>query len=373
MAGAAQSVLQASANRANGAAQGLELLRQKLPHFSAASQRLANLFYGPRSITQFKAGEARVLTWHWRHREAAAPVERVRLSAPQGDVWIAIERDHGFGLDPAVDWRELSNDARLLSWALNYESLLQHLRSLLGLALEPVAIVPAEEVTLAPVHCSLLFDIADAEAQPVLSGVVSFSPDLIGDDITVPGFAAKASARIELLPIPFQVVVTMFDVRNTDLEGVSIGDIVSLGAHDKIRAGARMTFESKNHAMRIAVRLGAAAARVETIETHQRPHAPYFQGSNQRASMPPSEEAASVATHVDALPVTLSFEAGEISLTVAELKALAPGAMLSFGRKLTDSPITVRANGRVLGIGELVMIDDFLGVRIVELRDHGSQ
>lgn len=88
----------------------------------------------------------------------------------------------------------------------------------------------------------------------------------------------------------------------------------------------------------------------------------------------PSQAADSpLSAQVDALPVTLSFEAGEISLTVAELKALAPGAMLSFGRKLTDSPITVRANGQVLGTGELVLIDDFLGVRIVELRDHGSQ
>jgi type III secretion protein Q len=87
----------------------------------------------------------------------------------------------------------------------------------------------------------------------------------------------------------------------------------------------------------------------------------------------PSSEESPVAAQVEGLPVTLSFEAGEISLTVAELKALAPGAMLSFGRKLADSPITIRANGRVLGAGELVLIDDFLGVRLIELRDHGSE
>jgi len=87
----------------------------------------------------------------------------------------------------------------------------------------------------------------------------------------------------------------------------------------------------------------------------------------------PTTEETTVAAQVDGLPVTLSFEAGEISLTVAELKSLAPGAMLSFGRKLTDSPITIRANGRMLGIGELVLIDDFLGVRLIELRDDGCQ
>ena len=348
-----------------------DALRQKLPRLSGACQRLSNLFYGPRAVSELKAGE-RSLSWQWRHREPNDAAELVRLTAPQGDVWVAVERDHGFAADLALDWRSLEHDARLLAWSLSYEPVVQHLRALLGIAIEPVAIVPAYEVALGPPHCSLSFVVTEADSQPLLSGTVSFHPELLGPDISVAGMASKQSARISPVPVPFRVVVTTIDVPDVELRALAPDDIIALGTPDKIRAGARMSFESKNHEMRIAVRLGAVAARVEAIEVGQRPQTPSYQGSNQRLSMPSPEEP-SVSAQVDGLPVTLSFEAGEISLTVAELKALAPGAMLSFGRKLADSPITVRANGRVLGIGELVLIDDFLGVRLIELRDHGSQ
>jgi type III secretion protein Q len=350
---------------------GSEALRQNLPRLSGACRRVSNLFYGPRAQSELTAG-AQSLTWQWRHREASDATELVRLDSPQGDVWIAIERDHGFGADIAVDWRSLEHDARLLAWSLTYEPVIQHLRALLGIAVEPVGIAPAHEVVLGPTYCSLSFDVTDESSRPVLSGKVSFHPELLSADFTVAGTPSTLSAQVAQLPVPFRVVVTTVDVPIAELSALAPGDIISLGTPEKIRAGARMSFESKDHEMRIAVRLGAVAARVELIETGQRPASSTFQGSNQRPFMPSSEESP-VAAQVDGLPVTLSFEAGEISLTVAELRALAPGAMLSFGRKLGDSPITIRANGRVLGVGELVLIDDFLGVRLIELRDHGSE
>ena len=90
------------------------------------------------------------------------------------------------------------------------------------------------------------------------------------------------------------------------------------------------------------------------------------------AESPNAEESTRGANAIEALPVALTFEAGELSLTVGELQALAPGTMLSLGRSLDDSPITVRANGQTFATGELVLIGDFLGVRILERRSHGS-
>ena len=349
-----------------------EALRQRLPRLGAGGRRLANLFYGPRATSELKVGD-RSFKWEWRHRRSTDATELVRLSTPHGDVWIAIERDHGFGADALIDWRSLEHDARLLAWSLKYEAVIEHLRALLGLAVEPVSIVPATEVALGPAHCSLSFEITDDGSRPLLLGTMSVHVELLNLDLDIAGSPSKHCVSGELVPIPFRVVVATTDLATADLSQLASGDIVSLGTPERIRAGARIVFESANDEMRIAVRLGAAATRVESIETGRRTASPQIQGSNQRPIMPYPEETSGTSIPVDLLPVTLNFEAGEISLTVAELKALAPGAMLSFGRKLTDSPITIRANGRVLGIGELVLIDDFLGVRLLELREHGSQ
>jgi type III secretion protein Q len=71
---------------------------------------------------------------------------------------------------------------------------------------------------------------------------------------------------------------------------------------------------------------------------------------------------------LDKIPVHVTFDLGERRLTLAELKALQPGQVLDLGRPLT-APVNVRANGALVGRGELVEIDGALGVAIVELME----
>jgi len=96
--------------------------------------------------------------------------------------------------------------------------------------------------------------------------------------------------------------------------------------------------------------------------------------------MLPSAETPSPQTPIDAtpldvsdLPVTLSFEAGTLDLSVGELSSLNPGTVLVLDRKLTESPVTVRANGRAMARGEFVTINDFLAVRIVDTAAYGPE
>jgi type III secretion protein Q len=169
-------------------------------------------------------------------------------------------------------------------------------------------------------------------------------------------------------------VITTFDLSAAELRTLSLGDIVSLGASSRVRAGGQLRCESTESRLRILVRVEGGAFKVEAIESGRPQVIHSLPEAIRSVSMPPNpDDQAAREADVDALPVTLSFEAGELVLTVGELKGLAPGAMLSLGRRLTDSPITVRANGKVLATGELVLIDDFLGVRITGLRSHGAE
>lgn len=71
------------------------------------------------------------------------------------------------------------------------------------------------------------------------------------------------------------------------------------------------------------------------------------------------------------LPVRLSFDLGELTLTLAQLQALQPGQALALGRPLAGA-VQVRANGVLIGAGELVQIDGQLGVSLSHLWADGG-
>jgi type III secretion protein Q len=74
-------------------------------------------------------------------------------------------------------------------------------------------------------------------------------------------------------------------------------------------------------------------------------------------------------TDVDDIPVKLLFELGRIELPLAEIRQLAPGALIPMLRPLEDS-VDILANGRRIGRGNLVQIGDSMGIRITRLFDN---
>ena len=67
----------------------------------------------------------------------------------------------------------------------------------------------------------------------------------------------------------------------------------------------------------------------------------------------------------DVLPVQLVFLAGEKEVALRDLKRISPGYVFDLGRPV-DRHVEVRANGRRIGIGELVEIDRRVGVRMLK-------
>jgi type III secretion protein Q len=69
---------------------------------------------------------------------------------------------------------------------------------------------------------------------------------------------------------------------------------------------------------------------------------------------------------LDALPVTLRFELGLRTLSLAELQALRPGVHIDLGLPPTQA-VQLRANGALVGEGELVEVDGRLGVSVTRV------
>jgi type III secretion protein Q len=69
---------------------------------------------------------------------------------------------------------------------------------------------------------------------------------------------------------------------------------------------------------------------------------------------------------LDSVPVSLSFDLGEIALPLGQLGQLAVGQSFDLGRPLAGA-VRVRANGALVALGELVEIDGRLGVALTQL------
>ncbi len=73
--------------------------------------------------------------------------------------------------------------------------------------------------------------------------------------------------------------------------------------------------------------------------------------------------------NLDELPIELTFDIGFQRLTLGELKHLQTGRIFKTDRP-ENMPVRIRANGQIVGRGDLVRLSDSVGVRVVELFDH---
>jgi flagellar motor switch protein FliN len=66
------------------------------------------------------------------------------------------------------------------------------------------------------------------------------------------------------------------------------------------------------------------------------------------------------------VPVQTTVELGSCKMTLADILNLGTGSVVQLER-LTDEPVDVLVNGKVLARGDVVAIDGNFGVRVTEL------
>ncbi|MCU0228770.1 MAG: FliM/FliN family flagellar motor switch protein [Bryobacterales bacterium] len=96
------------------------------------------------------------------------------------------------------------------------------------------------------------------------------------------------------------------------------------------------------------LRLHNSLERIPRLETHSDP--PTAQSTLER--------------ELQELPVLLQVLLGEKRFTLAELQALTAGVLIDLERTEAE-PVSIAVNGKVLGSGELVRIEEHLGVRVL--------
>jgi len=81
------------------------------------------------------------------------------------------------------------------------------------------------------------------------------------------------------------------------------------------------------------------------------------------------EAAARVEPSLDVIlniPVTLSMEVGRTQMTIRELMELKRGSVVKFDR-LAGEPMDVLVNGTLVAHGEVVVVNDKFGIRLIDV------
>ncbi|MGK9168723.1 type III secretion system cytoplasmic ring protein SctQ [Inquilinus limosus] len=211
---------------------------------------------------------------------------------------------------------------------------------------ETPAFEPAFRCTVAIRHAfaeTALHLAADAAARPALRRLIGAAPAL-------PALCAG-------LPVPLAVRIGAVRLALTQLKSLEPGDVLFPDIACPAGEALVVYGEGWSHA---AKRNRAAV----TVTGPRRPLA-LLDGGGWMAD-PDSGAAAPPAERLDELPVTLVFELGRSELPLAALQGLAPGAVIPLGRDPGEA-VDIVANGRRIGRGEIVRIEDELGVRVVRL------
>lgn len=69
---------------------------------------------------------------------------------------------------------------------------------------------------------------------------------------------------------------------------------------------------------------------------------------------------------IDHVQIEVEALLGSKPITIAELNALSQGDVIALGTQIND-PVTLRVNGRIIGSGEIVTVNDRFAVRITQI------
>ena len=159
------------------------------------------------------------------------------------------------------------------------------------------------------------------------------------------GKEGEADARFDALPLRLSVCGAEVRLPVSDYDALAAGDVVLL---------ARWLLESQE----VLLIVESAGREVKRFR------GAFAEGSITLGEVSLEEKEESMAQS-DELTVSLTFELESRTITLADLKRLAPGYAFRLGTD-PSAPVTVRANGRAVARGRLVDLGGSLGVELAD-------
>lgn len=166
------------------------------------------------------------------------------------------------------------------------------------------------------------------------------------------------------LPVEVRVEIGRLRLTLADLKGLERDDVLLAergaweeGGEAVVRAGGRVSFPATLEGRTVTVREG----RGKAMDTE---HLSEKTGGDKAGGESP-------ASNLDELEITLLFDVGSREIPLGELKTIRPGYTFELEGS-PERPVTIRANGKRIGSGELVRVADRVGVRVLALLQGGN-
>lgn len=289
-----------------------------------------------------------------------------------------LQLDTAAAPQPEPHWSDHRGRARLLAWSLAHERPLMRLSEALGVSLLP------QEADAAPEPDGdglwLAFSIEDeaghegaTRAAARVHGALHLPAAWLGrlQARAVPVYEDDPPPALgpwRALPVPVRL---QFDGPTLDAgswRGVRPGDVIVVGRGRMPALQAR----AAHRAWPLAAapegwRIAAPAQALSSVTERS----PMNETDVPQNNDDGAERDAATGTQGNpdeiarSLPVQLSFDIGRVEIGVGELASLQPGYVFALPSHLEGANVTIRANGRDAGRGEVVAVGDTLGVRLL--------
>lgn len=200
----------------------------------------------------------------------------------------------------------------------------------------------------------------------------------------LPGEAGNYEHALSEVDMLAHVIIGREALSYREYRGVGVNDIVLLSNGIFMNSGAcevvlgdKIGFNATYQGGIITLKEEGKAMidedQNEFIDSNQPEEHPHEVGQempeahHEEEAQEPLNETVAEEPEVDGLPVHLRFEVGEKRIPVDELQQLQAGYTFELETAL-EEPVTIRANGKSVGKGELVKIGERVGVRVTQLK-----
>lgn len=171
----------------------------------------------------------------------------------------------------------------------------------------------------------------------------------------------------DTLPIALHFVVGSTMLTVAELRSIARGDIIGIERWQSHGSALRCIATTSDGYLTVSAKAIGTRIVIDHIEenpvtssTQSDAPAP-ARAAPAANNAPPSEP---TLAHLDALEVRVTFELDERSMPLAELKALKSGYVIELDVPLNQSTVHIRANGALVGQGNLIAVGNKLGVRV---------
>jgi type III secretion protein Q len=301
------------------------------------------------------------------------PGELIECTAADETFLIGLSRDGIVESGDELAWSDYAGEARLLAWTLAHERLLAAFAAMLGRAVIPGKI--GKGIQTVPNALWIGFEAQFADTSSV--GAIALTGVLATNLVEIYTASAPPAARVprvDWTELPCSLVVGAIAPMLDAATVVSLrpGDVVVLGTRDhvmnslEVRSAGEPRWiaawnDNRLHILARHDGRDVSAIRSESMNEHE----------SSESRVEPVENPQATSEQTPHIPVQLDFEIGEITTDLRELNRIEPGYIFELPSRLEGSNVSIRANGRHVGNGELVAVGETLGVRLTEWRTDG--